>query len=433
MILLANFSLANLIITEIMPDPVSDERLNEWIEIYNKSTEKTDLTGLTIEKDNKTIQIKGAYYDGEGTIIQPYSYAIITDYTTRVYNNFNTSKNALKLYAYPSLNSLRNSGATISIRLNNQTSTITYNSTKEGKSISLINSEQFYTEPTPGYQNINKPGCDWQVKIISNETFYDKTEFSIIISKIYGEKANITMSRIITDSQNDIEKKYDELKIKNILNKRTIKIEPDINLEGIYNISVNISTSCDINLENNFHSKLFFVKDKNTHKKESEIKIKDIYDLGNDNKTSWGGSIRLGLEIYKGDTSKKTIKIFLKKDNETITKQTKINIIDKFSKIETVIPIYLPLNCDNKLKKGTYTLTVNGLDSEEKTKVRIDDADEELCRQPEIENHTITIKKDYDDNKVVMRSKNTKIKDNVLYIFIITLLIIIITIITKPL
>lgn len=431
-ILLTKITFANIIITEIMPNPVADERLNEWIEIYNNSTEKTDLSNLTIEKDQNFIQIKGAYYKGKGTILEPYSHAIITDYNTRVYNNFNISKKALKLYAYPSLQNLRNTGATISIKLNNQTSTVTYNKTKEGKSLSLINSTWFYTELTPGYTNIKKPGCDWQVKIISNESFHNKPEFKILISKIYGGKANITLSRTIADSQDDTKKEYQELEIKNILNKRTIKINPAINQEGVYNISVNISNDCDIHTENNFYSKLFFIKNQKTHKKESEIKIKNIYDLTN-NKTSWGSSIRIGLNIYKGDTDKKTVKVLLQKNNETITKQTKINILNKFSEIETTIPFQLPPNCNNKLKNSTYNLIVQGLDKETKTKIIIEGTNKELCQQIQPQNHTITIKKDNPDNKVIMKSKNIKIKENILLIFSITLIIVVITIISKPL
>jgi hypothetical protein len=433
MILFVNLSLANIVITEIMPNPIADERLNEWIEIYNNSTEKIDITNLVIEKENYSIQIKGPYYKGNGTILEPYNYAIITDYTTRVYNNFNVSNKASKLYAYPSLKSLKNSGSTITIRLHNQTSTVTYNKTKEAKSVSLINHSWAYTEPTPGYSNEKRHGCDWQVEIISNKSFYNKTEFKIKISKIYGEKANITLSRKITDSQQEIKKEYKEIKIKNILNKKTIKIKPAINLEGIYNISVNISTACDINPENNFDSKLFFVKNKKIYKKESKLTIKEIYDLRKDNKTSWGDLIRIGLKIYKGDTDKKTIKVFLEKNNQTITKQTKINLENKFSEIETVIPIQIPPNCKNNFKNDKYNLIIKGLDSEAQTKITIDGLNKELCKPQETKNHTITIKRDYNKNKLIMKSKNTKIKENILIIFSITLLIVITTTISKPL
>ena len=42
------------------------------------------------DKNNDTIE--GGLYNKEGTIIEPFSFAIITDGATRVYNNFNVSK-----------------------------------------------------------------------------------------------------------------------------------------------------------------------------------------------------------------------------------------------------------------------------------------------------------------------------------------------------
>lgn len=427
-IILAKFSLASIIITEIMPNPIADESLNEWIEIYNNSTEKINLEDLTIKNNNYTTTIKGPYYNSKGTTIHPYQYAIITGYTTRTYNNFNVSSNALKLYAYPSLRNLKNTGATITIILSNKTSTITYTKTKEGKSISVINNNLNYTEPSPGYSNIKKEGCDWKINILTNQTI-NRTTFSIIISKIYGEKTNITLSRIITDSQNEIKKEYSPLIIKNILNRKTVKISPLMNVEGIYNITANISTSCDINPENNFVSEVFHIKDSKTHQRNSEIKIKNIYDLTN-NKTLFGNSIRIALNIYKGDTDKKTIKLFIQKDNETITKQSKINLETKFSEIETTIPIQLPLNCNNKLENGTYDIIAKGLNTNSSKKLIIQ-ANNNLCKNPK--NKTITLTKDYPENKVVLKSKNEKIKDNILIVFSITLFITLAATLSKPL
>ena len=81
-----------IVINEIMADTITDESLNEWIELYNDGSSVVNVSGWIIgdDKDNDTLE--GGLYNKEGTIIEAFGFAIITDDATRVYNNFNVRK-----------------------------------------------------------------------------------------------------------------------------------------------------------------------------------------------------------------------------------------------------------------------------------------------------------------------------------------------------
>lgn len=179
-LLLIPIAKAEIIITEIMANPLADEDLNEWIEIYNNGTEPVDIKGWSVgdDKDNDTLE--GGLYNKEGTLIPSQGYAIITDYNTRVYNNFNISQETTKLYTDDETlgNGLRNSGETVWLYSPNGEviSEATYGETKEGLSYSLNENTWLESEPTPGYSNIPRTGCDWRIEILTNDTFTENPD-----------------------------------------------------------------------------------------------------------------------------------------------------------------------------------------------------------------------------------------------------------------
>lgn len=71
-------------ITEIMYNPQGRDSLGEFVEIYNSSSKPIDIGGWYItDDDSKKFPdtIKDA---GQGTVIQPGQYAVITDKVTNV-------------------------------------------------------------------------------------------------------------------------------------------------------------------------------------------------------------------------------------------------------------------------------------------------------------------------------------------------------------
>ncbi len=95
----------DVIINEIMYEPVPDDNYNEWIELYNNGTgsvslenwklcDKEILSGY-IDRDRD-----GALYMNASILIPPGGYALITDggSGTEVYDNFTVSETALALH-----------------------------------------------------------------------------------------------------------------------------------------------------------------------------------------------------------------------------------------------------------------------------------------------------------------------------------------------
>ncbi len=98
---------ADIVINEVMADPIADESLNEWIELYNNGDSEVNVSGWIVGDKNDNDTIEGGLYFGEGTVINSKGYAIITDDSTRVYDNFDCSEEALRLYSNSSTKELR--------------------------------------------------------------------------------------------------------------------------------------------------------------------------------------------------------------------------------------------------------------------------------------------------------------------------------------
>jgi len=435
-LLLIPIARAEIIITEIMANPIADESLNEWVEIYNNGTEPIDVKGWMIgdDKDNDTLE--GGLYGKEGTIIPAQSYAIITDSNTRVYNNFNISSEATKLYVDDESigNGLRNSGEIIWLydQNGNVIYELTYGETKEGQTYSLNEDSWLETEPTPGYGNIARIGCDWKVEIITNQTFLEELDFKILVTKVYGEKNNLTLNRRIKNVFGETVKEYEALKVEDALNHRTFTYSPNLKKDQAYVIEADISSECDINIENDQVQQIIFIQPEKP-KDESELEITQVYDLGSNKKAEWGQTIKVRLKAYKGKASKKTVNLWVEnKDGEKASKQTSVNLEKEHTTTELTIPIQLKPNCDKKLKDGEYKIIAEGLDAKAVKKFTISGESKENCHvikevieknvTQKCENTTIqkqninTKTENTQENKTLLNAENqTKITGSVIY------------------
>ena len=89
----------NIKINEIMYNPIQNDNYNEWIEIYNPTSQQINISGWTIT-DNKaedTIEPDNDHYNGS-TIISGFGYGIIADHGSKIYENFSINDNTLLLY-----------------------------------------------------------------------------------------------------------------------------------------------------------------------------------------------------------------------------------------------------------------------------------------------------------------------------------------------
>ena len=196
---------ANILINEIMYDPEPNDNYNEWIELYNPTNQTINISGWSITDNSAQDYLEGDFENGNGTTIIPaFSYVIIADHGTKIYENFSIPNNTVRLYVDDTSigNGLGNSGDKLILK--NKTGTITdavewiinYDDVPglpalpvlENHSISRYSnvdtdncSSDFYesTNPTPGTENKIelKPCfkidlCPEFVPKIKNNSFY---------------------------------------------------------------------------------------------------------------------------------------------------------------------------------------------------------------------------------------------------------------------
>ena len=90
---------ANLLINEVMYDPLQNDNYNEWIELYNPTNKSINISGWAICDNYAEDFLEGDVDNGNGTTtIPPYSYAIIADHGTKIYENFSIPSNTIHLY-----------------------------------------------------------------------------------------------------------------------------------------------------------------------------------------------------------------------------------------------------------------------------------------------------------------------------------------------
>ena len=381
-----------IIINEIMADTIADETLNEWIELYNDESASIDINGWIIgdNKDNDTIE--GGLYNKEGTLIGPLSFAIITDESTRVYNNFNVSSDAIRLYVDDAAigNGLSNNGETIYLYDGNGNliDKKTYNETTEDLSWAYINNSLHKSNPTPGFMNdesiITEQGCDYAVEFIVAKTIFDNSSdfsFKIKASKIGGSSTNFTSRAKIEGLNGKLIKEYRPFTNQPITKQRTsATYTPNLEEGQSYFMDSNITVQCnDTNAKNDFDTRIIAIKGKPLQE-NSSINIKQILDLGKDKQAKFGQTIRIELDAYKGNTNKKIVAVWIEDDKgKKISKQSKIKLHLKYTDYSLALPLQIDLNCNGEFENGDYIIKAEGLDSEDEEKVEIEHIADSMC------------------------------------------------------
>lgn len=92
--------------------------------------------------------------------------------------------------------------------------------------------------------------------------------------------------------------------------------------------------------------------------KDSHFKIESISDLDSDNETEFGDIIKVNFHVYKGDTTKSSIKLYIENDEDRITKITKAALHNKFTNYSLTLPIPIRSNCNEKYADGDYYVKV---------------------------------------------------------------------------
>ena len=411
---------ANIVISEIMANPPADESLNEWVEIFNNGSTAIDISGWEIGDGINMDNITGALYGGEGTVMQPFSYAIITDSETRVYDNFKIN-DALKLYVGKNIGTgLKNNGGEIIIVDHDKViDNATYSETKNGFSWAFDNDTWSEAYPTPGYGNYIRYGCDWGIEIVSDTAYRKHANFTINVFKVYGGRNDILLSREISDVYGNSFKEYDEIKLDKISYHRKLDYSPLLEPNNVYVIKANISSECDINSDNNAQEKIIYIAG-GPLDKQPNITIENVMDLGKDNTAKLGQMIRIKLSVYTGINKESSISIKLE-GKADLAKVARINVNGRYNGQAFVMPF--PIGCGSGNEAGIYNLVAEGMNLSASREIYINGTE---CIE-EDNDYKATSLLNITEGNIIYMAKERQIKGYNIYFFIAVLILVIIS------
>ncbi|MAG47872.1 hypothetical protein CL617_04660 [archaeon] len=301
--------------------------------------------------------------------------------------------------------------------------------------------------------------CDWKIYSILDDDIFDADDFKfkVKLEKLKGEgKSNVTIKRVIYNSDNEIAKEYDSLVSKNILRSKTLgSYSPNLDPgDGYYvNLSITDVNCDDDNLENNFYNKLIFIRedleiidsDDVSSNNESEL---EIIKINNEHKLEFGTIMKVKFKVEKGHTSKYSVNLFVEDDNEKlVSEKNNIHIFGKFKEETLTLPIILKDNCVKRIKGGKHFVVLEGLGEIVKEEVTIKERE---CKESKDEEVSLTSSGsspraqgnvNVDDiiffndsnieSKVIYESKNIKIENYGIYFFALVLIVFVIFVLLK--
>ena len=409
---------AGVQINEIMADPSCSESYCEYVELYNNGTASINVTNWKISDNNEEDFLEGNSND---IIIAGNSFVMIVDSDSRVYSNFDVG-DVTWIYVDDSAigNGLSNSGETLTLKdeNNNTIDSASYPSSSDGKSYSLINDIWQETDPSPGKDNIENisfssdytvikiseflsdpkgeddaamPNGEWVELYNSGNEDLDLLGFSFYDNS--GSDADVVITNTTTGSGTVVKSKsyliiymngvsgflnnngYDKIKLYDLQNNLIDEVSYEGGDEGVsWSLSEDkwqktTPSAGSGNMDNKTSLK-------------SELRIENIYDLG-DGKAEWSDIIRVEFFVYKGNTEKYTVWVWVEdSEGNRVTKKSKFSVYDKFQNYTFTYPIGIPDNCDDDFADGNGKIIVEGLDAKDEEILEI--REKPLCKEENV-------------------------------------------------
>jgi hypothetical protein len=251
--------------------------------------------------------------------------------------------------------------------------------------------------------------CNVSLSIETDNLIYNNSEKIKFYNELNNESYIFKITYWITDIfGNEIKKAY------TTDNTNQKSYTPNIDeTDQVLIIKSNLSfVACnDSNLEDNYDEKLFIVKA--SKELDSKIDIIKIY-LGSDEKVEFGDFVRVKILVYKGNTSKNSIKAWIEEDNEKISYITYSNVYSKFNEIEITIPIRIKPNCNKKYDYGNYDLIVSGLDTNDTENIYIKGITESICKKSSSSESSLTLTEKDEIEYEILDFKNEYFIDEII-------------------
>jgi len=407
---------AEIRINEIMANPSCPDSICEWIELYNDGTNSVNISGWTISDNNSNDSLESS--SGSIDIFIPgKSFALIVDEDSRVFHNFNVGENTIWLWVGNDAlgNGLNDNGEKITLydASNYTIDNITYASISGGNTWALIkdiwqesnatagrsneNNEisnndysvikinEFLPDPN-GYDDEDKPNGEFIELYNEGDedidllNFYFKDDFDS--HQVFISDTNILGSTLIKSKDYlVIYPRYSSGFLNNDGYERVRLFGFNNNLIDEISYSNSIEGSSWAKIEDNWYQTIPSPDEDNIYDKtfsNSVLKIENVY-LGNDNKAKFGDNLRVKVAVYKGNSSKTSISLWIENDKGDISKKTKFNVDEGYTNNTFTVPLQLFPNCNSEFKDGLYNVVIEGLDAIDRYEIEVGDITKSLC------------------------------------------------------
>ena len=360
-----------LIISEVFPDPFGTDNAlkpeGEWIELYNSGDRPIHIENTTLhDLRGGTLHIAQNKVIGEqGVVISPRSYLVVYRDGD---SDFSLNNDGLEVVK------LSRNGVIID--------EFSYSGSTSGMSWSVISNSVYLTAPTPQRSNELFEDCDWLLYFDTNNSIHQPHNFSfeVVASRFLGLPQNITVEGAIEDEFGRIIRDYHPWTNIFIDDKRSIRYSPNLP-EGIYQISFwyNNLTCRETDPFDNRVTKLIAI---NQQYKEfpSNLAIDTLY-VGNDEEVQWGDQFTAKITLYKGNTTKTAVEVWVEKEGEVVSSRSKVNVYEEFRSYAITLPVQLHSNCNHEeADDGNALVIVEGLGLRAEKPLDISGIDGSVCQ-----------------------------------------------------
>ncbi|MBI1969945.1 hypothetical protein HYS48_04590 [Candidatus Woesearchaeota archaeon] len=365
---------AELIIHEILYNPLGDDNNREFVEVFHNEASNLSSFIIADTASNDTLQTL-QYLPGQFSLIveEGFDFSSITN--ASVYSAGSTIGNGLS-----------NDGETLTLYDpdGNLLASATYSNTLangNGFSLEVVDGvwlESLLHNGTPGMANSagipaispipnvsnnsnatnasnpNKQDCTIHLSVQTDKLVYLNEEQVKILFDVTDESMPYSIEYWVEDLRGIIVKEK-----RNTSNTNAKYFTPEITeSDKALQAKGKLYSECN-NAGRREAESIFTVLNNATQIKNSTsfIVIKEI--LLEENSTAFGKQFEILLEIYKGDTRKSVVEVFVvNQDKQKVSDVSKFSAREKFTVYEISLPMQMKQGCN----EGQHTLLAKGLD-----------------------------------------------------------------------
>jgi hypothetical protein len=216
--------------------------------------------------------------------------------------------------------------------------------------------------------------CDFSISINSPDVLNDSSmKYKIILNSTDCQERSVDIRYWIEDLFGKVVRSPYTSSVKIRCNQILERSwTPDkINGSEAYVIKASIeNVNCDDqNISNNNAEKLFVVK--GNPSTTIEYPPSSINMTLNQNEVRWGESFDVWLEIWRGDTSKYAVNVYVKNESTKVSEESTVHVLSKYAPYKIKVPVRLKSNCDGAYPNDYYTVYAEGLDASANAKIKI--------------------------------------------------------------